>query len=237
MFINQNLNEIEKNCKDNKIKEDELIKEVDDKQKIIEDLKSQINSKNEELLKQKKITEELNLEIKRLKCYIDELNLDKKELCHGIDILYEEKKFLDKKIDKLNKEMEDKIKNIKNNESKYKDKDFKNLEEIYRGALGHLYSAYSIKDKIDLCLKKIDINVMEYHYKSLGYPDNNHLKDLNNEIEILKLLSPYENSVKYYGDYQIIKEKIIVMEKCDEDLEVYIKEKNKSLKEEIKKYL
>jgi len=38
---------------------------------------------------------------------------------------------------------------------------------------------------------------MENQYKENGYPDKNYLKDLNNEIEILKLLSPYENSVKY----------------------------------------
>ena len=77
---------------------------------------------------------------------------------------------------------------------------------------------------------------MENQYEENGYPENNYLKDLNNEIEILKLLSPYENSVKYYGDYQIIKEKIIVMEKCDEDFENFIKRRNKSLnEEEIKK--
>ena len=70
---------------------------------------------------------------------------------------------------------------------------------------------------------------MENQYKSFGYPENNYLKDLNNEIEILKLLSPYENSVKYYGDYQIIKEKIIVMEKCDDNFENYIRQRNKSL--------
>ena len=92
--------------------------------------------------------------------------------------------------------MEEKIKSIKINESKYNDKDFKDLNEIYKGAYGTLYSAYSTKDKIDICLKKIDINNMENQYKSFGYPENNYLKDLNNEIEILKLLSPYENSVK-----------------------------------------
>ena len=42
--------------------------------------------------------------------------------------------------------------------------------------------------------------------------------------------------MKYYGDYQIIKEKVIVMEKCDEDFEKYLKKRNKSLnEEEIKK--
>ncbi len=110
------------------------------------------------------------------------------------------------------------------------------MEEIYTGEYTKLYSAFSIKDKIDLCLKKINLNYMESHYKKNGYPENNYLKDLKNEIEILKLLSPYENSVKYYGDYQIIKEKIIIMEKCDENLEQFLKKRNAAFQiEEIKK--
>ena len=200
-IINQKLNEIEKNFRENKQKAD----------KDIEDFKNKIKSKDKELLEQKELNKKL----------------------------VEEKEILNNKISELNKkckELEDKIKNIKINESKYNDKDFKDLKEIYKGAYGTLFSAYSTKDKIDLCLKKIDINNMENQYKSFGYPENNYLKDLNNEIEILKLLSPYENSVKYYGDYQIIKEKIIVMEKCDEDFENYLKQRNKSLnEEEIKK--
>ena len=200
-IINQKLNEIEKNFRENKQKAD----------KDIEDFKNKIKSKDKELLEQKELNKKL----------------------------VEEKEILNNKISELNKkckELEDKIKNIKINESKYNDKDFKDLKEIYKGAYGTLYSAYSTKDKIDLCLKKIDINNMENQYKSFGYPENNYLKDLNNEIEILKLLSPYENSVKYYGDYQILKEKIIVMEKCDEDFENYLKQRNKSLnEEEIKK--
>ena len=180
-------------------------------EKDIEDFKNKIKSKDKELLEQKELNKKL----------------------------VEEKEVLNNNISELNKkckELEDKIKNIKNNESKYNDKDFKDLNEIYKGSYGTLYSAYSIKDKIDLCLKKIDINNMENQYKNFGFPENNYLKDLNNEIEILKLLSPYENSVKYYGDYQIIKEKIIVMEKCDEDFENYLTQRNKSLNEkEIKK--
>ena len=234
-FISQNLNEIEKNFNSNKIKEEELTKEIDSKQKLIDDLKNQIKSKDEELLYQKELNKKLIDENKNLSGEIDELKSKINTLDDEKDELNEEINNLNYKIDELNKkieEMENKIKNIKNNESEYKDKNFENLKEIYKGAYSNIYSAYSTKDNIDLCLKKIDINVMEHQYNNSGYPENNHLKDLNNEIEILKLLSPYENSVKYYGDYQIIKEKNIVMEKCDEDFETYIKNINKPLKEE-----
>ena len=205
------INELSTQINEYKEKEKNLQDKIEDKDKIIEEYKNQMQLKDIELQEQKTLNQNL----------------------------IEEKEQLNKKIEDLIKEcreMEDKIKNIKNNESKYKDKDFKNLEEISRGGYGTLYSAFSTKDKIDLCLKKIDINFMEHQYNSYGYPENNYLKDLNNEIEILKLLSPYENSVKYYGDYQIIKEKIIVMEKCDEDVESYLIKRNKSLnEEEIKK--
>ena len=62
---------------------------------------------------------------------------------------------------------------------------------------------------------------MKNDYIRNGFPENSHLKDLKNEIEILKLLSNYKNSVKYYGDFDDNQEKIIVMEKCDDDLEKY----------------
>ena len=50
-------------------------------------------------------------------------------------------------------------------------------------------------------------------------------QDLNNEINILKLLSSNENSVKYYGDYNNKNEKVIVMEKCDMNLKEFIIQK------------
>ena len=59
--------------------------------------------------------------------------------------------------------------------------------------------------------------------------------DLNNEIKLLKIFSSYENSLKYYGNYDNKDEKIIILEKCDEDLEKYMKNRNKSLSvEEIR---
>ena len=77
---------------------------------------------------------------------------------------------------------------------------------------------------------------MRLQYKKNEYYEESYLKDLNNEIEILKLLSSNKNSVEYLGSYDIIKEKVIVMEKCDENLEQFLKSGNKSLTiDEIKK--
>ena len=76
---------------------------------------------------------------------------------------------------------------------------------------------------------------MEHQYNNNLYPEKSCFKDLNNEIKILKLLSSHKNSVKYYGYYQIIKEKTIIMEKCDEDLEQFLKKRNSAFNtDEIK---
>ena len=68
------------------------------------------------------------------------------------------------------------------------------------------------------------------------YDKNNFKKsyknDLDNEIEILKLFSDYSNSLKYYGSYDKENEKIIVLEKCDEDLEAYMKNRKRALNTE-----
>ena len=193
------------------INEIELKKDLNNKNKKIEDLENENKLKEEKLILQKNLNEELIKREKQLKQQIKELE------------------------EKYN-ETKDKIKIIKNNESKYKDKDFNNLEEISKGGYGTLYNAYSKKDEINICLKKIDINLMEHNYNNNLYPEKNCIKDINNEIEILKLLSFHKNSVKYFGNYQIIKEKTIVMEKCDEDLEEFLKKKNSAFNtDEIKK--
>jgi len=60
--------------------------------------------------------------------------------------------------------------------------------------------------------------------------------DLNNEINILKYLSYNKNSVKYYGNYDNKKEKIIVMEKCDKNLNEFVRQRGSALTvEEIKR--
>ena len=207
----QKINTLSKTIEDNKTKETELQKDIDLKNKKIEELENENKKKDEELMEQKKLNLELTYQEEQLKKQFKELEV----------------KFTEAK---------EKIKNIQNNESKYKDKDFKNLEEISKGAYGTLYSAYNIKDEIDICLKKIDINYMARQYNNNSYPENSCFKDLNNEIEILKLLSSQKNSVKYFGDYQIIKEKTIIMEKCDEDLQQYLIKRNKAFNtDEIKK--
>ena len=75
---------------------------------------------------------------------------------------------------------------------------------------------------------------MKEDYQQLGFKKS-YENDLNNEINLLKLFSFYENSLKYYGNYNNKDEKIIILEKCDEDLEKYMKNINKSLNvEEIR---
>ena len=46
-----------------------------------------------------------------------------------------------------------------------------------RGAYATLYNGYSIKDEIDICLKKIDINLMEDQYNNNLYQENSCFKD------------------------------------------------------------
>jgi len=75
---------------------------------------------------------------------------------------------------------------------------------------------------------------MKKGYQELGFTKS-YENDLNNEIKLLKLFSSYENSLKYYGNYDNKDEKIIILEKCDEDLQKYMKDRNKSLNiEEIR---
>ena len=108
----------------------------------------------------------------------------------------------------------------------YNDKDFSNINLIKTGAYGKIYSAYSLKDQEEVCLKRIDIEEMKKNYEENELKDFQ--QDLNNEINILKLLSSNVNSVKYYGDYDIKNEKVIVMEKCDMNLKEFIIQKKNS---------
>ena len=143
-------------------------------------------------------------------------------------------------LNKILKEKEKKIKYLeeiclKEEQIKYNEKDFINEKEISKGGCGTLFSADNIKDNIEICLKKIDINFLKNLYKMNKYPEESYLQDLDDEIKILKLLSQNQNSVKYYGSYDIIKEKVIIMEKCDENLEQFIFKRKKALEvKEIK---
>ena len=94
----------------------------------------------------------------------------------------------------------------------YDDNNFDDIKYIAHGAYGDIYSAYSKSDKIYLCLKHINTNKMKKHYQELGFTKS-YENDLNNEIKLLKIFSPCENSVKYYGNYDNKDEKIIILEK------------------------
>ena len=122
------------------------------------------------------------------------------------------------------------IKKYKN----YNDKDFTNNKFLSPGGYGDIYCGYSKKDKMEICLKRINIDKMKYYYEKNQISD--YQKDLNNEIKILDLLTYNENSVKYFGNYDHKNEKIIVMEKCDEDLKTFMEKRGKALTVERIKY-
>ena len=91
----------------------------------------------------------------------------------------------------------------------YDDNNFDDIQYIASGAYGDIYSAYSKSDKIYLCLKHININKMKEDYQQSGFTKS-YENDLNNEINLLKIFSSYENSLKYYGNYDNNDEKIII---------------------------
>jgi len=109
----------------------------------------------------------------------------------------------------------------------YKESDFKNIKLLSSGLFGNIYSAYSIKDKKEVCLKKINLEKMKLNYQMNEL--NDYKNDINNEIEILQTLNFTDNSVEYYGNYDNENEKVIVMEKCDKNFKEYIKETGKAL--------
>ena len=113
----------------------------------------------------------------------------------------------------------------------YDDNNFENKKYIASGAYGDIFSAYSKKDRLYLCLKCINLPKMELEYKKNNFKKS-YQNDLDNEIAILQLFSQYSNSLKYYGCYDKENEKIIVLEKCDEDLESYMKNRKKALSTE-----
>ena len=110
----------------------------------------------------------------------------------------------------------------------YDDHNFVNIKYIASEAYGNIYSAYSKKDKIYIYLKQINLNRIKENYKQLSITKS-YINELNNEITFLKIFSYYENSLKYYGHYNKENEKIIILEKYDEDLEKYMKNRKKSL--------
>ena len=116
---------------------------------------------------------------------------------------------------------------------KYNDNDFSNLKLLSAGSYSDIYSAFSTKDQIEVCLKRINLEKMKLNYQKNEL--NNYKKDLHREIYITKLLSSNKNSLKFLGSYNKDKEKILVLEKCDLNYLELIKQRKKALSlEEIR---
>jgi len=127
------------------------------------------------------------------------------------------------------------IDEILKKESKfYQEKDFEDQKLIKGGLFSNIYSSVYIKDKQEVCLKKINIENMKKYYEQNELSENSCERDIKNEIELLKLFSDKANSVKYYGDYDKIVEKTIIMEKCECDLEDFLKKRGAFSTDEIK---
>ena len=78
---------------------------------------------------------------------------------------------------------------------------------------------------------------MKLIYQELGFKKESYKIDLEHEIEILGKLNDCESSVRYYGYYDQKNAKILVLEKCDQDLKQYMEKtiKRNLTVEEIKK--
>ena len=96
-----------------------------------------------------------------------------------------------------------------------------------------MYSAYSVKDNEEVCIKIIDTEQMQFDYEENNIKD--YKGDLINEIMILTTFSDFENSVKYYGSYDKDNEKTIITEKCDFNLRDFVKNGKVFTPKEIKK--
>jgi serine/threonine protein kinase len=105
---------------------------------------------------------------------------------------------------------------------------------IHKAHYGKIYSAYSTKDKEEVCLKIIDVEDMKFDYEQMNLKD--YKTDLENEVEILSLFSNNENSVKFYGSFIKDNKRFIITEKCDLSLKEFMMKNGKSMEiEEIKK--
>ena len=133
------------------------------------------------------------------------------------------------------KELANIVEILKKESKFYKEKDFREQKLIYEGGFSKIYTSFNIKDNQEVCLKKINIENMVYDYKQRRFPEDSYERDLKNEIELLKLFSDKKNSVKYYGDYDKIVEKTIILEKCEYDLEDFLKKRGAFSTDEIKK--
>ena len=114
------------------------------------------------------------------------------------------------------------------NEIKEYIKDKKNLKVIGSGQFGSVYKLeYQRKE---YAIKKISKEKIDYN-KDV---DSEYMKKaLKREIEILKRMSQYENSVKFYYYFEEEKEYILVLEFCDTDLKKISEAKGRFTSSEI----
>ena len=115
------------------------------------------------------------------------------------------------------------------NELREKIKDKKNLQFIAGGSYGEVYKLefkgknYAIKT---ISKNKIDNEPNEWKKKYLA-------NALKNEIATLKVMSRFENSVKFYAFFAEETEYVMVLEFCDTDLDKLLKSKGKFTSLEI----
>ena len=114
------------------------------------------------------------------------------------------------------------------NEIKEYIKDKKNLKFIGSGQFGSVYKLeYQRKE---YAIKKISKEKIDYNKDG----DSEYMKKaLKREIEILKRMSQYENSVKFYYFFEEEKEYILVLEFCDTDLKKISETKGRFTSSEI----
>jgi len=108
-------------------------------------------------------------------------------------------------------------------------KDKSKLKELGKGQFGVVYKL-EYKGK-EYAIKKISKDKID-NSPSVEYRE--YLKNaLQREIDILKKMSEFENSVKLYGHFTEEKDYILVLEFCDSDLKNLLKEKGKLASSEI----
>ena len=114
------------------------------------------------------------------------------------------------------------------NEIKEYIKDKKNLKVIGSGQFGSVYKLEY--QKKEYAIKKISKEKIDYNKDG----DSEYMKKaLKREIEILKRMSQYENSVKFYYYFEEEKEYILVLEFCDTDLKKISEAKGRFTSSEI----
>ena len=113
--------------------------------------------------------------------------------------------------------------------NKFKKEDLKELKLLGQGSFGDVYLAEYHGQKY--ALKKIPKDKINHNkYEE----DNIYMKNaLLKEIDILKTMSQFENSVKFYLDFEDEENYIFILEVCDTNLDGLLRKKKKFSSSEI----